>query len=398
MVQPTPRSSACGTAALIVAGGSGSRAGGEVPKQYQRLGGVPVLRRTVLALAQCPGIDVIQVVIRPQDRALYEEAVKGLALPDPVPGGHERQDSVRAGLEALAALAPERVLIHDAARPFVDGGTIARVVAALSASAGALPTLPVVDALWRVEGGCVTSAVDRTGLARAQTPQGFQFAEILAAHRKAAGQALPDDVSVLALTGATVQAVPGHAANIKLTTAADMAEAERRLLREGEVRVATGFDVHRFGPGDHVMLCGVAVPHDAGLDGHSDADVALHALTDALLGTIAAGDIGQHFPPSDPRWRGADSARFLCHAADLITARGGVIAHVDLTIIGERPKVSPHRAAMVQRLAGLLGLAPSRVSVKATTTEQLGFTGRREGLAAQAVATVRLPFDDEESL
>jgi 2-C-methyl-D-erythritol 4-phosphate cytidylyltransferase/2-C-methyl-D-erythritol 2,4-cyclodiphosphate synthase len=381
------------TIALIVAGGSGSRAGGPVPKQYQRLAGLPVLRRTVLAFRHHPAIDAVRVVIDPAHRALYDHAVGDLGLAPPIVGGSTRQDSVRAGLEALAAAAPARVLIHDAARPFVDAATIDRVLAALEAAAGAVPTRPVVDALQRVVDGHVVEAVDRTPLVRAQTPQGFHFAAILAAHRQAAGLGLADDVAVLRHSGGAVAIVDGAEANVKLTHAEDLVWAAR-LLHGTETRVGTGFDVHKFGPGDHVMLCGVPVPHEFGLDGHSDADVALHALTDAILGAIGAGDIGEHFPPSDPQWRGAASARFLAHANDLAAARGAVIAHVDVTLIGERPKVAPYRQTMIASLAAILGLPPGRVSVKATTTEGLGFTGRREGLAALATATLRLPADD----
>ncbi len=380
------------TIALIVAGGSGSRAGGPAPKQYQRLAGLPVLRRTVLAFRHHPVISAVLVVIDPAHRALYDQAVGDLGLPAPIAGGASRQDSVRAGLEALAATPPARVLIHDAARPFIDAATIDRVLAALDHADGVVPTRPVVDALQRVADGHVVEAVDRTPLVRAQTPQGFQFAVILAAHRQTAGLTLADDVAVLRHCGGNVRIVDGSEANVKLTHADDLTSAAQRL-HAGDTRVGTGFDVHKFAPGDHVMLCGVPVPHEFGLEGHSDADVALHALTDAILGALGAGDIGQHFPPSDPQWRGAASARFLAHAGDLAAARGAVIAHVDVTIIGERPKVAPHRERMVETLATILGLPRGRVSVKATTTEGLGFTGRREGLAALATATLRLPAE-----
>ncbi|MFI4986176.1 MAG: bifunctional 2-C-methyl-D-erythritol 4-phosphate cytidylyltransferase/2-C-methyl-D-erythritol 2,4-cyclodiphosphate synthase [Alphaproteobacteria bacterium] len=380
-----------GCIALVVAGGRGSRLGGPLPKQYRPLGGRALLRHSLETYLGHPGIAAVRVVIHPDDRALYDAAVGGLALLEPCSGGRERQDSARLGLESLVPLAPERVLIHDAARPFVDGDTIGRVIAALAETAGAIAAAPVSDTLKRARDGRVADTVERAGLWRAQTPQGFRFADILAAHRAAAGAALTDDAAVAERAGLAVALVAAGEDNFKVTTEEDFRRAERHFASAAEARVATGFDVHRFGPGDTIMLCGLAIPHDHGLAGHSDADVGLHALTDALLGTIGAGDIGGHFPPSDARWKGAASERFLRHAAELVAARGGAIVNVDVTIIGERPKVAPHRAAMAARVAGILGIAVGRVSVKATTTDQLGFTGRGEGLAAQAVATVRLP-------
>jgi len=387
------------TAALIVAAGRGIRAGGDLPKQYQALAGRAVLYHSARAFADHPAIDAVRVVIHPNDRALYDQAVAGLALLPPVDGGAERQDSVRLGLESLAELRPARVLIHDAARPLVAPGIIHRTLQALDRAAGAIAAVPVADTLKRGADGKVARTVSRDGLWRAQTPQGFAFEPILAAHRALAGEKLTDDAAVAERGGLAVELVMGAEDNFKITSAEDLDRAER-LMRAargdgGELRMATGFDVHRFGPGDRVMLGGIAIPHDHGLVGHSDADVALHALTDALLGTIGAGDIGQHFPPSDPQWRGADSARFLQHAARLVAKRGGRIVHVDLTIICERPKIGPHGRAMAQRIAALLGPVmiderSDRVSVKATTTEGLGFTGRREGIAAQAAATIRL--------
>lgn len=382
--------------ALIVAGGSGRRFGAQRPKQYHDLLGKPVLRRTVEAFLRHPGIDGVQVVIDPACRALYDVAVAGLDLPDPVTGGASRQDSVRNGLERLAGQAPDRVLIHDAARPLVDAATISAVIAALDTHPGAIAAVPVADTLKRsgdgLAKGLVAATVDRSALWRAQTPQGFRFPEILAAHRAAAGLELTDDAAVAERAGLPVALVPSREENFKVTTQDDLTRAGQMLaLALGDVRTGSGFDVHRFTAGDHVTLCGVAVPHSQGLEGHSDADVGLHALTDAILGALGAGDIGSHFPPSDPQWRGADSAKFLRHAADLVAARNGAIAHVDVTIICERPKVGPHREAMVSRIAQILGIAADRVSVKATTTERLGFTGRGEGIAAQAVATVRLP-------
>src|SRR5579872_641513 len=379
--------------ALVVAAGRGTRFGGTLPKQYLPLGGSSVLHHAVAGFAAHPRITGVQVVIRPEDGNEFERAMREVSVLPPVPGGAERQDSVRLGLEALAPQAPERVLIHDGARPFPDAGLIDRVLDGLDREAAAIPALPLGDTVKRVADGRIVETVDRSQLWRAQTPQGFHFAAILAAHRAAVGRVLTDDAAVAEAAGIRPLIVAGSDDNLKVTTAADLAAAERRIAaRLADVRVGQGFDVHPFGPGDHVMICGLRVPHEAGLVGHSDADVGLHAITDAVLGAIGAGDIGMHFPPSDPRWRGASSDQFLRHAAGLVRQRGGVIAAVDLTIIGERPKISPHRAGMVERVAAILGLAPDRVSVKATTTERLGFTGRGEGLAAQAVATVRLPL------
>lgn len=379
--------------ALIVAGGTGQRFGAERPKQYLDLAGKPILRRTVEAFLGHPAVSSVQLVIDPAWREFYDTAVAGLDLPEPVSGGATRQDSVRNGLEAIAARGGcDRVLIHDAARPLIDAATITAVIAVLDATPGAIAAVPVADTLKRGAAGTVTGTVDRDGLWRAQTPQGFRFPLILDAHRAAAGLALTDDAAVAERAGLAVALVPASEENFKVTTPDDLVRASRLLMASlGDVRTGSGYDVHRFTDGDFVTLCGLRVPHDQGLDGHSDADVGLHALTDAILGALAAGDIGSHFPPSDPQWRGADSAKFLRHAADLVAARGGIIAHADITIICERPKIGPHRTAMTSRVAGILGIAVDRVSVKATTTERLGFTGRGEGIAAQAVATIRLP-------
>jgi len=377
--------------ALVVAAGRGSRFGGDLPKQWRDLGGRAVLRHSLGALASHPAVASVRVVIHPDDRALYEAAADGLSLGEPILGGASRQDSVRLGLEALEAEAPDLVLIHDGARPFLDFGLISRVVAALRESAGAIPAQPVHDTLKRGESGFIAATVERAGLWRAQTPQGFRFPDILAAHRAAQGRELTDDAAVAEAAGLAVALVAGSEDNVKITTADDLTRAARRFEGPGEMRVGSGFDVHKFTVGDHVTLGNLPIPHDFGLEGHSDADVALHALTDALLGAFGAGDIGHHFPPTDMRWKGADSARFLAHAGALLAARGGVITHLDLTVICERPKVGPHRLAMAARIAEILGIDQGRVSVKATTTEGLGFTGRREGIAAQAVATVTLP-------
>ncbi|WP_289294909.1 bifunctional 2-C-methyl-D-erythritol 4-phosphate cytidylyltransferase/2-C-methyl-D-erythritol 2,4-cyclodiphosphate synthase [uncultured Reyranella sp.] len=379
--------------ALIVAAGRGSRFGGPLPKQYALLDGQPVLRRTVGAF-QAAGIDRVQVVIGPGDDAHYVAATDGLALPPPIHGGASRQQSVLNGLEALSGNPPDLVAIHDAARPFVRVAEIEACVAAASAEGtdGAVLGIPLADTLKRVgDGNTVTETVPRQHLWRAQTPQVFRFAPLLAAHRAAAplaageATALTDDAAVAERAGLKVVMVAGSEDNRKITTADDL------ISLPMETRTALGFDVHGFGPGAAVMLGGVAVPHGHALAGHSDADVALHALTDAVLGTIGAGDIGKHFPPSDPQWRGASSDRFLRHAVDLVTARGGRIVHLDLTIVCEAPKVGPHRDAIVRSIARIAGIAADRVSVKATTTEGLGFTGRREGVAAQAMATVELP-------
>ncbi|HXY98429.1 MAG TPA: bifunctional 2-C-methyl-D-erythritol 4-phosphate cytidylyltransferase/2-C-methyl-D-erythritol 2,4-cyclodiphosphate synthase [Stellaceae bacterium] len=379
--------------ALVVAAGRGIRLGGPLPKQYLPLAGRPLLRYSLKTLARHPGIDAVRVVYNPEDAAPYAAASDGLDLLPPVAGGAARQDSVRLGLESLAAAKPERVLIHDAARPFLDDATIDRVLAALDEAPGAIPALALKDTVKRGAAGRVLETLDRAALWRAQTPQGFHYAPILAAHRACAGNDLSDDAAVAERAGLVVRLVPGNEANFKVTTADDLRQAERLLAaQQADIRTGQGFDVHAFGPGDRVLLCGIEVAHEQGLVGHSDADVGLHALTDAILGALGAGDIGEHFPPGDPQWRGAPSHRFLGHAARLVEAAGGSIAHVDVTLICERPKIGPHRAAMVARIAEILGLDRHRVSVKATTTEGLGFTGRGEGIAAQAVATLRLPL------
>jgi 2-C-methyl-D-erythritol 4-phosphate cytidylyltransferase / 2-C-methyl-D-erythritol 2,4-cyclodiphosphate synthase len=379
--------------ALVVAAGRGTRLGAPLPKQYLPLGGVPVLRHGLRTLLAHPAIASVRVIIHPDDRVHYDAAAGGLDLMAPVDGGAQRQDSVRNGLESLAGEAPDLVLIHDGARPFLDHGVVDRVLAGLESHQGAIAALPVQDTVKRGNGVRIVATIDRSALWRAQTPQGFHYRPILDAHRAAAGAELSDDAAVAERAGIAVALVEGSEDNFKVTTMDDLARAERHLAaRNGDIRTGQGFDVHVFGPGDHVWLCGVAVPHAQGLVGHSDADVGLHALTDAMLGAIGAGDIGMHFPPSEPQWRGAPSHRFLRHAAGLVAAAGGSIAHVDVTIICERPKVGPHRAAMAARIAEILALAPTRVNVKATTTEGLGFTGRGEGIAAQAVATIRLPL------
>ncbi|HKW53881.1 MAG TPA: bifunctional 2-C-methyl-D-erythritol 4-phosphate cytidylyltransferase/2-C-methyl-D-erythritol 2,4-cyclodiphosphate synthase [Stellaceae bacterium] len=379
--------------ALVVAAGRGTRLGAPLPKQYLPLAGKPLLRYSLETLARHPAIAHVRVVFNPDDQAQYDAASRGLDLLPPVAGGAARQDSVRLGLESLDGLKTERVLIHDGARPFLDTATIDRVLGALDQAPGAIPALPLRDTVKRGADGVVTDTVDRSSLWRAQTPQGFHYRPILAAHRAAAGNDLSDDAAVAERAGLAVRLVAGSEENFKVTTGDDLLQAERLLAaRQGDIHTGQGLDVHAFGPGDHVWLCGVKIPHGQGLVGHSDADVGLHALTDAILGALGAGDIGVHFPPGDAKWRGAPSHLFLRHAADLVAAAGGSVAHVDVTLICERPKIGPHRDAMVARMAEILGIETRRVSVKATTTEKLGFTGRGEGMAAQAVATLRLPL------
>jgi len=378
--------------ALIVAAGRGSRFGGPLPKQYCLLAGRPVLRHTALAFLRHPAIASVRIAIHPDDRALYDQAVGDLGLPEPVAGGALRQDSVRNLIESLDVPAGDYVLIHDGARPLVSPAIIDATIAALADAEGAIAALPVRDTVKRAVGTGIAETVDRTYLWRAQTPQGFRYGAIAEAHRRCAGLDLSDDAAVAERAGHAVELVMGNEDNFKITTADDLTRAERLVqTRLGDVRTGMGFDVHKLVPGDGCWINGLKIPHDKALLGHSDADVGLHALTDAILGAIGAGDIGQHFPPTDERWRGAASDKFLAHAGSLVADKGGVIAHCDVTVICEKPKIGPHRTAMVQRIAEILGIAVDRVSVKATTTEQLGFTGRGEGIAAQAVATVRLP-------
>ena len=372
-------------AAVLVAAGSGSRFGAETPKQFLSLAGKPVIRHAAEALAA--HVTLLQPV---GDPPAIEAALSGLPHLPPVPGGATRQDSVRAGLEALEPASPEFVLVHDAARPLIPAGTIPALLAALADAAGAIPAVPVADTLKLVTNGLIAATVPRDGLHRAQTPQAFRYDVLLAAHRRDISGAT-DDASLLEAVGESVAVVAGSEDNIKLTYAEDLHRLERAMTGFLVPRVGTGFDVHVLAAGRPLMLCGVAVPHDKGLAGHSDADVGIHALCDAIYGALAEGDIGRHFPPSEAAWKDADSARFLAHAAARIAARGGRLANADVTLICERPKIAPHAGAMSARLADILGVAASCISVKATTTERLGFTGRGEGIAAQAVATVLLP-------
>lgn len=373
-------------ASIIVAAGRGTRAGGGTPKQWRLLGGVPVLAHTVAAFRE---LGQIIVVLHPDDMA------QGLALLGGsvtlVAGGESRAESVKNALEALEGSGISKVLIHDGARPLVPRSVITAVLDALEHTPGAAPALPVTDALWRGDAGTVAGTQSRDGLYRAQTPQGFRFPEILAAHRSHPGHAA-DDVEVARAAGLSVAIVHGHEDNLKLTYAEDFARAEAILrARKGQtmdVRLGNGYDVHAFCEGDHVWLCGVKVPHSKGLLGHSDADVGMHALTDAIYGALAEGDIGRHFPPSDPQWKGAASWIFLDHAVKLAAARGYRLANCDVTLVCERPKIGPHALEMAQELARIMGVEPGRVSVKATTSERLGFTGREEGIAALATATL----------
>ncbi|WP_428483571.1 bifunctional 2-C-methyl-D-erythritol 4-phosphate cytidylyltransferase/2-C-methyl-D-erythritol 2,4-cyclodiphosphate synthase [Rhodopila sp.] len=373
-------------AAILVAAGSGSRFGAATPKQFLPLAGKPVIRHAAEALAA--HVSVLQPV---GDAAAIDAVLAGLAgCQASVAGGETRQDSVRAGLEALAPHGPDIVLVHDAARPVIPAGTIPTLLAALAESPGAIPGAPVADTLKRVERGVITGTIPRTGLFRAQTPQAFRFSALLAAHRAGLVGAT-DDASLLEAAGQTVEVVPGSDDNIKLTYPEDFPRLERIMAASLVPRVGTGFDVHVLEAGRPLLLCGVRVPHEKGLAGHSDADVGIHALCDAIYGALAEGDIGRHFPPAEAAWKDADSARFLIHAAERVAARGGRLVNADVTLICERPRITPHAPLMIRRIASLLGVDAGRVSVKATTTERLGFTGRGEGIAAQAVVSVLVP-------
>ncbi len=394
-------------AAVVVAAGTGSRLGGAegLPKQYRDVAGRAVLAHTLATFLDHPGIDRVVCVVHADHGALYEAATAVLGSRAervaPVVGGANRQESVRLGLEALADFAPDRVLVHDAARPFVSSTILDRALAALGENEAVLVAVPVVDTLKRAgDGALVVDTVSRDGLWAAQTPQGFHFAPLLAAHTRAATEGrtdFTDDAAVAEWAGMTVTLVEGERGNVKITTAADLAEAETRMTidrfaRLADVRVGWGYDVHAFEPGDHVTLCGVAIPHEAKLNGHSDADVALHALTDAILGALGDGDIGAHFPPSDEKWRGCASAVFLRDAVARLEKRGGLLAHVDVTLVAEVPKIGPHREVMRASVAEICKISIDRVGVKATTNEKLGFVGRQEGIAAMASATIRLPL------
>jgi 2-C-methyl-D-erythritol 4-phosphate cytidylyltransferase / 2-C-methyl-D-erythritol 2,4-cyclodiphosphate synthase len=384
-------------AALVVAAGRGLRAGAGEPKQYRTIGGQSVIYRAMEAFCTHPQISLVQPVLNPCDIAMFSTAVAGLGYEPPVAGGATRQASVHAGLEALAAQAPDLVLIHDAARPFVSHRVISRAIEAVARTGAAIPTVAVADTIKLLDAsGAVEATPERARLRIAQTPQVFQYDIILDAHRLAVreGRAdFTDDAALAEWAGLTVATFEGDAANMKLTTAEDFVREEARLASLlGDIRTGTGYDVHAFGEGDHVMICGVRVPHTKGFLAHSDGDVGLHALVDAILGALADGDIGSHFPPSDPQWKAAASYKFLKYAVDRVTARGGRIANLEVTLICERPKIGPLRDLMRARIAEISGLDISRVAVKATTSERLGFTGREEGIAATASATIRLPW------
>jgi 2-C-methyl-D-erythritol 4-phosphate cytidylyltransferase / 2-C-methyl-D-erythritol 2,4-cyclodiphosphate synthase len=385
------------TAAILVAAGRGLRAGAGGPKQYRSIGGQTVIARAMAAFSTHPEVAVVQPVVNPDDIAMFNAAVSGLRHESPVNGGATRQASVLAGLEALAPSRPDVVLIHDAARPFVAAAVISRAIEAAQRSGAAIPVIPVTDTIKLVdEAGAIAATPERAKLRIAQTPQAFRFETILDAHRRAARDGLTeftDDAAIAEWAGLTVATFEGDAANMKLTTPEDFVREEARLAAAlGDIRTGTGYDVHAFGDGDHVWLCGLRVPHSKGFLAHSDGDVGLHALVDAILGALADGDIGSHFPPSDMTWKGASSDQFLKYAIERVTARGGRIGNLEVTMICERPKIGPLRDQMRARIAEISGVDISRIAVKATTSERLGFTGREEGIAATASATIRLPW------
>jgi 2-C-methyl-D-erythritol 4-phosphate cytidylyltransferase / 2-C-methyl-D-erythritol 2,4-cyclodiphosphate synthase len=387
-------------AAVIVAGGSGLRAGGEIPKQYQLIGGKPVIWWTLKSFLDHPEISHVQVVVGAGHEALYAKAIEGLDVPTAVTGGASRQDSCRIGVEACASFNPTKVLIHDAARPFISASLLSKIITELEFVAAVVPGLPVADTIKSAPDGIISKTIDRSGLWFVQTPQGFAYDNILAAHRQAEinhQNGLTDDATVAEYAGMKVTIIAGEQQNKKLTTNTDIELADRELNARKfanlpDIRTGQGIDFHVFETGTSVTLCGVTIAHTHKLKGHSDADVALHALTDAILGAIGEGDIGTHFPPSDMQWKNAASSIFVEKAVSLLTARGGIIANIDITILAEAPKVSPHIPAMKAVLAPLLQLAPNRIAIKATTTEKLGAIGREEGMAAFATATVRLPL------
>ena len=386
-------------AAVVVAAGRGLRAGGDLPKQYRLILGEPMIRPSLAALARHNGISAVQPVIHGDDAALFQAAVAGLDLLPAVHGGASRQASVRAGLQALERHRPDFVLVHDAARPFASDALITRAISAAGTSGAAVPVIAVADTVKTVDAtGYVTGTIDRGHLRMVQTPQGFGFASLLDAHKRATAAGrddFTDDAALAEWAGLKVTTFEGEAGNVKVTTNDDFSRAEvAKLAALSDVRTGFGFDVHQFGDGDHVTLGGVRIPHGRGLSGHSDADVVLHALVDAILGALSEGDIGVHFPPTDARWRGASSDRFFAFAVDRVRARGGRIAHIDVTIVCEAPRIGPHRDQMRTRIAELAGIPIERVGVKATTSEKMGFTGRGEGMAAFANATVRLPWSD----
>ncbi len=384
-------------AVVVVAAGRGTRAGGDRPKQFRQIGDETILRRCLLMLVEAPKIGLVQPVIRSEDHEFFNAAASELNVLPPAFGGATRQASVRAGLEALSARAPDIVLVHDAVRPFATHALVARTIDAAEKTGAAVPALAVTDTVKVVDdGGFVAQTLDRSRLRTIQTPQGFAFVPLFEAHLRAAAlgrEDFTDDAALAEWAGMKVSVFEGEPGNIKITNANDFARAEAMHFAQlADVRAGTGIDVHAFAPGDHVMLGGVRIAHVHTLSGHSDADVVLHAVTDALLGALADGDIGAHFPPSDPKWRSVSSDRFLTFAVERVKARGGRIAHIDITVVCEVPKIGPHRDAMRLKIADIANIAPDRVAVKATTSEKLGFTGRGEGIAAYATATIRLPW------
>ncbi len=385
--------------ALLVAAGKSERMGADLPKPYVNLGDETLLKRAVKTFLEHPKIDAVRVVIRREHHAIYKKAVEGLTMFPCVVGGDSRQESVHLGLESLAHRPPQVVLIHDAARPLVSPELIDRVLAGLEKNTAVIPALAVTDSLKRIDKNIVAESVSREHIYTVQTPQGFHFSTLLEAHRAFAGQNLTDDAALMEKTGTKVIIVDGDPDNIKITTAKDIERMTSLLALDSETRTGIGYDVHALKRHDsdtpmnqqYIKLCGIKIPFTHYLEGHSDADVGLHVLTDALLGAMGEGDIGLHFPPDDRKWQGAESERFLLHAYELLKQHGGEIVHLDVTLICEKPKISDHRLEMIKHISQLLKIAYNRISIKATTTEKMGFIGRGEGIAAQAVATVRLP-------
>lgn len=387
------------TIALLVAAGHSERMGGGLPKPYIQLGGESILQRTIKAFLEHPAIDGVRVVIRREHHPYYRKAIGGLTVIPCVMGGNSRQESVRLGLESLSHHQPERVLVHDIARPFVSKKLISRITDALDTHQAVIPVLAITDTIKRVENGKVTDTIAREGAVRVQTPQGFHYQTLIAAHKQAIGKNLTDDAAVCELGNISVFTVDGENENFKITNTGDLKHMETNLALNSETRVGMGYDVHVLARHEEdtpvtqqtIKLCGVRIAFTHYLVGHSDADVGLHAIVDAILGAIGAGDIGTHFPPHERKWQGADSERFLLHAYELLKNRGGELINIDITLICERPKISPHSQTMIEHIANTLKIDTHRISIKATTTEKLGFAGRGEGIAAQAVATVRLP-------
>jgi 2-C-methyl-D-erythritol 4-phosphate cytidylyltransferase/2-C-methyl-D-erythritol 2,4-cyclodiphosphate synthase len=384
-------------AAVIVAAGRGTRTGMAYPKQYRTLNGAPIVRDSLRAFAAHPEIDLVQPVIHADDAARFTAATAGLDLAQPVLGGATRQGSVRAGLEALEPSAPQIVLVHDAARPFLSDALVSRAIAAAQAHGAAIPALPLTDTVKLVDAqGIVTATLDRSRLRIVQTPQAFAFPALLDAHRRAAAagrEDFSDDAALAEWAGLKVSVFDGEKGNVKMTTADDFFRAEAELAASlTDIRTGIGYDIHAFEDGDHIWLGGIRIAHSRKLSGHSDADVVLHALTDAILGALADGDIGVHFPPSDETWRGASSDKFLQFAVERVKSRGGMVAHLDVAIVAEAPKINPRRDEMRARIAEIAGISPDRVGVKATTNEKLGAIGSGQGIAAYATATIRLPW------